>query len=272
MSLSQDGKLDGLVLCEGDSTEWSIGINRATYERIQKEENPGDLVALWVFYAYTCRWQNVNQAYATSNFVMKALGWGDVRFQKAKKTLRDMGLIQDVRQTDQTGRVVGWYVKVFHLAKATPPIHSGGGDSQDVGNEVQMLKDSKYKCSRTITPNPKGGSDELFQLEQPQSAKQTKAKTWAPSEDQLQINSWFNRRDNTRWSDKELRVFRKLPEMSADDWNILDRYYGTPVAKDEYRPLRKDVFTLLNNWQGELDRARQWCRTKKSANGYAINL
>ena len=35
------------------------------------------------------------------------------------------------------------------------------------------------------------------------------------------------------------------------------------VAKDDYR--RRDVVTLLNNWQGEVDRARKWVPARSIA-------
>ncbi|MBK1835380.1 hypothetical protein [Roseibacillus ishigakijimensis] len=53
-----------------------------------------------------------------------------------------------------------------------------------------------------------------------------------------------------------MRAFRKII-FSEDDLATLEGYY---LAKHEsgrdYR--RRDLQTLLNNWTGELDRARNW--------------
>lgn len=69
----------------------------------------------------------------------------------------------------------------------------------------------------------------------------------------LEIGGWFNRRPNTKWSDRELRALDKVMDGLADEDLALMRKRYT--SGDKY--LRKDILTLLNNWQGELDRARQ---------------
>jgi hypothetical protein len=44
---------------------------------------------------------------------------------------------------------------------------------------------------------------------------------------------------------------------SDSDWIQLEAYYAAEIpAKDDYR--RRDLATLLNNWSGELTRARRW--------------
>lgn len=86
----------------------------------------------------------------------------------------------------------------------------------------------------------------------------------------LAINALFHRMDSTRWSAKEFAAFRDagLDVINAADFGVqispLATYYGaTPEqlrehwrAKpgDDFR--RRDLLTLLNNWPGEVDRAR----------------
>jgi hypothetical protein len=44
---------------------------------------------------------------------------------------------------------------------------------------------------------------------------------------------------------------------TADEWATLEAYYADDIPpKDDYR--RRDLSTLLNNWSGELTRARRW--------------
>lgn len=75
---------------------------------------------------------------------------------------------------------------------------------------------------------------------------------WKPSSLQSRINSWYNRRDTTPWSQKELKALKAIPEPEEDDLTLLESY----TTNSPYR--RRDILTLLNNWQGELDRARRW--------------
>ena len=70
----------------------------------------------------------------------------------------------------------------------------------------------------------------------------------------LRIGGWFKRRESTSWSDKEMRALQKVLEMKTpeEDVLMLEKRYA---SGDPY--LRKDILTLLNNWNGEIDRARQ---------------
>lgn len=79
----------------------------------------------------------------------------------------------------------------------------------------------------------------------------------------LIIESWFNRRESTQWSAKELKALPK--EIHPDDLKVLDKYYKYPFLPDkDYR--RRDLQTLLSNWLGEVDRARKWDCSKSTDN------
>lgn len=75
------------------------------------------------------------------------------------------------------------------------------------------------------------------------------------------VNKWFNRRYSTRWSDKEFRSLHKVVclKTSKEDFEALEKYYLSNCA---YK--RKDIYTLLNNWNGEIDRAKAWKPVKTS--------
>lgn len=67
------------------------------------------------------------------------------------------------------------------------------------------------------------------------------------------LNRLFKRRDTTRWSDREMRAYHRSAELCpVDEFEIVEAHYR---AGGEY--LRRDLLTLLNNWNGEVDRARQ---------------
>lgn len=78
----------------------------------------------------------------------------------------------------------------------------------------------------------------------------------------LKICSWFNRRETTVWADKEVRAYKKILKTSDEDVALLNSYYTAEIKRDEdYR--RHDVVTLLNNWPGEIDRAKAFVSTHK---------
>jgi len=93
---------------------------------------------------------------------------------------------------------------------------------------------------------PQGGLDKLGQ--KIKSAKIT------PNFDsiQLRLNAIFRRKPTTPWSEKELKAYRELT-FDEDGLKAVENHYTTFYGIDRY--LRKDLCTLLNNWNGEVDRS-----------------
>ncbi|SKB07885.1 Uncharacterized conserved protein YdaU, DUF1376 family [Prosthecobacter debontii] len=76
---------------------------------------------------------------------------------------------------------------------------------------------------------------------------------WQPSAEQIQIGSWFNRRASTVWSEREQKAWKGV-HLEEEDLEILQWFY----TESGCRYLRQDLLTLLNNWRGEIDRARNF--------------
>lgn len=74
-----------------------------------------------------------------------------------------------------------------------------------------------------------------------------------PDPIKLRLCSLFRRRPTTPWSAKEIKAFRKIP-FEEEELKLVESYYTAHIPKDDFR--RRDLGTLLNNWQGEVDRAR----------------
>lgn len=71
------------------------------------------------------------------------------------------------------------------------------------------------------------------------------------AEIRLEVGSWFNRKATTPWSEKENKAWKKLQPIDPEQLASLRWYY----TESGCRFLRKDLQTLLNNWQGEVDRS-----------------
>ena len=67
------------------------------------------------------------------------------------------------------------------------------------------------------------------------------------------IGAWFNRRLSTPWSEKEIKALKAVIKLKTppEDMDLLERRYR---SNDPY--LRREIITLLNNWNGEIDKAR----------------
>lgn len=75
----------------------------------------------------------------------------------------------------------------------------------------------------------------------------------------IKIAELFGRRPTTAWEEKEIKVFRTIAKHPDEDFELVVEFY----QKSNSPYLRKDLGTFLNNFSGELDRARAW----KSGNG-----
>ena len=70
------------------------------------------------------------------------------------------------------------------------------------------------------------------------------------------IGSWFNRKPTSLWTLAEGIALAEI-RPDSEDIETLEAYYLAPLDRDQdFR--RRDLLTLLNNWNGELDRARIW--------------
>ena len=113
--------------------------------------------------------------------------------------------------------------------------------------------DDVREDSRGFEKNSLGtGNREKEQGEELDSSAQPKED---PEADSLRsrINKWFSRRENTEWSEKELKALKPIIKLKTpeSDLQLLDARYE---SKNKYR--RKDILTLLNNWNTEIDRCK----------------
>ena len=80
------------------------------------------------------------------------------------------------------------------------------------------------------------------------------AKVWEPSVNQVRVSEWFKRRPSTAWSPTEVKKWSALTtDVITEGITILNAPYSQRVPY-----IRKDLETLLNNWQTEIDRWRDW--------------
>lgn len=94
----------------------------------------------------------------------------------------------------------------------------------------------------------------------------TEKKAWEPNETHLRFNALFGRRATTAWTDKEKRALANLGAIQEDDMKLIEsRYARVLPPSEDYR--RRELLTLLNNFQGELDKERNY---KPCTNGKRI--
>jgi len=70
------------------------------------------------------------------------------------------------------------------------------------------------------------------------------------------IGALKGRRESTVWSSKEMELLRKIGVIEEEDMKLMEIYYAADIKEDDYR--RTTIAILLNNWTGEVDRARNF--------------
>ena len=79
---------------------------------------------------------------------------------------------------------------------------------------------------------------------------------------QVRVGLLRGRRPNTPWMAKEIRQWKIIAKtMTTEDLELMELYYSAPLRTGEKDIRRRDLYTLLNNWAGELDRARAYKAT-----------
>lgn len=84
---------------------------------------------------------------------------------------------------------------------------------------------------------------------------------------QLRAEALMRRKPETPLTAGEIRAFKKNKEAikatTEENWLLLERFYGEP---QELTFCRKDLAALLNNWNGEIDRATRFYERKTNGN------
>lgn len=86
------------------------------------------------------------------------------------------------------------------------------------------------------------------------------------------IAALFGRRLTTPWSEKEIKAYKQLVKdglfMSLTDLNMVERYHLSEKRKGDKGFHRRELQTFLNNFRGEIDKARDWNERKIRFSGF----
>lgn len=80
---------------------------------------------------------------------------------------------------------------------------------------------------------------------------------WNPTPHQTEVASWFGMRPTTKWDAKWQKKWKEIVadfDFASEDFDALKWYY----TESGCAFVRKDLGTLLNNWQGEITRAKNY--------------
>jgi hypothetical protein len=135
--------------------------------------------------------------------------------------------------------------KEYKEYKGHLPPNPHGEDSQNPEAESEMFPETSAKPDdRWLPKNWKNLTKE----------QRKRIRVDANSPAMETIGKFFGRKPGTLWTVAEGAALFEL-KPTPDEVEILARYYAIELEKEsDYR--RRDLATLLNNWQTEIDRAR----------------
>jgi hypothetical protein len=96
--------------------EEPLVFSKAIFDLFLEERKFPNLIALYSFYYYTAKWQGYSQPRATTQYAANALGWGVGKLIAVKKHLKSLGLVEDVIRRDNSGKVIGHYIKINFIS------------------------------------------------------------------------------------------------------------------------------------------------------------
>lgn len=94
-------------------------LTKQTLDILLDTQNPSDAIGLYTFYYYTAKWQKTNQPRCTTSYTAQGMKWSETRVRKIKKELIDRGLIEDICQKDENGKISGHYIKLNYIIAQT---------------------------------------------------------------------------------------------------------------------------------------------------------
>lgn len=311
------------ILCEGDVTSSLLALTKPTLDRIlnygaveslKKDsktgekstvEIQGDMIALYVFYAYTAKWQDTYRIKCTTGYAAKGLKWGRHRLIRAKKALMDLQLIYD--ETSATGPdgegSVRHYIRFrYYINNKRPPCEISHTPPCDISQcEISHTNSPEIidKCSRDNTiangsyrgkPNPAAThnsaneteifADSFFPLSPSRQVTAPQVTHSAPPplpqmlERILRLKAGRDSRGETR----KLKPVRDRSETTSwkriekfvteDEVELIEWFYSAPKSKsfDETWNRKTTPATIMNNWTNQLEKAEAYRESRPSSN------
>lgn len=121
---------------------------------------------------------------------------------------------------------------------------------------TQTVRNHKEPSLTNTSPSPPDAPSALVRR-----ASAERKKRLPTTEASIRIAKLFDRRLTTAWSNREIKAIKSIIPIDLSDLALVEEYYH---SGSEF--LRKDLLTFLNNFNGEVDRARAW--KKNGTNGH----
>ena len=137
-----------------------ITVSTETINKLFRYDNGADLVALYMFYHKQCKIQKTNQSFTVSDFAKKWLRRWDTKFKKAKKKLKELWLIEDIKHRNEKWEIKWWFIKLNYIKQANL---STGAETHPVGKSTGGWQETNAWSSLNINAWEKKSKEFEFQ-------------------------------------------------------------------------------------------------------------
>jgi hypothetical protein len=79
----------------------------------------------------------------------------------------------------------------------------------------------------------------------------------------IRLGRLFGRKAETKWSEKEVKSLKAI-KIDSDDLSLIEDFYNAIETPSQELYRRTSMLTLLNNWNGEVDKAKKWKSSNKN--------
>jgi hypothetical protein len=145
----------------------------------------------------------------------------------------------------------------------------GRPKKKDSLNSNNKEDTSSYSYSSSYPISEPNGNHMVLDADSTKKNKKAKNpktdKVSFSNETMQRINSWFGRRPETLWTIQEWKTFQSIDLNDRGEAQLegMENFYTAEETELEKLHRRTTLSTLLNNWMGELDKARAYARKKQ---------
>lgn len=234
------------------TTEEPIVLSKPLLDLILKQERPAELIALYIFYYYTAKWQRTYRLKATTSYVSKGLGWGLEKVRRTKKQLIQMGLIEDVVSRDLANKITGHYIQIRFTPMNDPTLRVFHRVENPEGNT--SIYNNKNISLASFENDAKGERSLIVEKNKPYLPIARRLSTIIQTTKRIkhtprQVQNWAN----------EIRKLVERQGVEVSRVELALNWYATHVG-DPYVPIIESGKSLRNKFirlEAAMERDRQ---------------
>ena len=184
--------------------------------------------------------------------LLRVWNWFDDQSRDGHASVTVLSLLD--RYSGVTGFVdamqkVGWISKTNDCLILPNFDRHNGSPAKSRALGTKRKQKSRERHGDSVTQSGQKRDKSVTREEKRREEKNT------PTPLEIRVGKLLNRKETTRMSEKERAALKQIGDPPEEELQLLEEFYNAVIPEDkDYR--RTALLTLLNNWNGEVDKAR----------------